>query len=379
MIPMTLQRKAAFVDLGSGKVEVKEIPRPLRESFLGGRGIDMHLLYSLTETNLDINDPGNILVLGAGVLAGTPAPLAAGAIHIGGRLPLTGMAGSLILGGFFGAELRFAGFDYLVIRGRADGPIYLSVQDGKIEICDATPFWDSDSLEARDVIRDTLGEHNAQVLSVGKPGEDPSAPLELRIDAVHGQNASELGLLMKSKNLKAVAVRGTMPIEIEDPDNALRYLGELMALTPLPAAEGQSGRDIIQKIYEDECLQALTDSLGIIRCSVNLLSAELPQWEVYRLLLKAVTGLDYLPEELMRTGERIFNQEQLFNIREGFSWTQTGQLFNGHREIPGFSPLAGSAWELYCQVHGWDRQGRPTPEILERLGLDGMPDLFLLR
>jgi len=376
---MALPRKAAFVDLGSGRVEVKEIPRPLRESFLGGRGIDMHLLYNLMETGLDTWDPGNILVLGAGVLAGTPAPLAAGAIHIGGRLPLTGMAGSLILGGFFGAELRFAGFDHLVIRGRADGPVYLGVQDGKIEICDAAPFWDSDSLGARGVIRDTLGEDNAQVLSVGTPGEGPPTPLELRTDAVHGQEASELGLLMKSKNLKAVAVRGTMPIEIEDPDKALRYLGELMALSPLPDAEDQSGRDIIQKIYEDECLQALTDSLGIMRCSADLLSSEMPQWEVYSLLLEAVTGLGYLPSELMRTGERIFNQEQLFNIREGFSWAQMGQLFKGHREIPGFSPLTGSTWELYCQVHGWDRQGRPTPEILERLGLDGTPDLFFLR
>ena len=376
---MALPRKAAFVDLGSGRVEVKEIPRPLRETFLGGRGIDMHLLDNLTETNLDIWDPGNILILGAGVLAGTPAPLAAGAIHIGGRLPLTGMAGSLILGGFFGAELRFAGFDHLVIRGRADRPVYLSVQDGKIEIGDAIPFWDSDSLEARGVIRDTLGEDNAQVLSWGTTGEDPSAPPELRTDAGHGQEASELGLLMKSKNLKAVAVRGTMPIEIENPDNALRYLGELMALAPLPDAEDQSDRDIIQKIYEDECLQALTDSLGIIRYSADLLSSELPQWEVYSLLLKAVTGLDYPSSELMRTGERIFNQEQLFNIREGFSQAQMGHLFKGYREIPGFASLTGSACELYCQVHGWDRQGRPTPEILERLGLDGMPDLFFPR
>jgi aldehyde:ferredoxin oxidoreductase len=102
----------------------------------------------------------------------------------------------------------------------------------------------------------------------------------------------------------------------------------------------------------------------------------MPQWEVYSLLLEAVTGLGYLPSELIRTGERIVNQEQLFNLREGFTGAQRGQLFKGHREIPGFSPLIGSAWELYCQVHGWDRQGRPTPEILERLGLDGRPDLF---
>lgn len=326
---MALPRKAAFVDLGSGRVEVREIPRPLRESFLGGRGIDMHLLYHLTETNLDTWDPGNILVLGAGVLAGTPAPLAAGAIHIGGRLPLTGLAGSLILGGFFGAELRFAGFDHLVIRGRAEGPVYLSVQDGKIETCDAAPFWDEDSLGAQGVIRDTLGEDNAQVLSVGTPGDGPT-PLELRADAVHCREASELGLLMKSKNLKAVAVRGTMPIEIEDPDKALRCLGELMVHSPLPDAADQSGRDIIQKIYEDECLQALIDSLGIMKCSSDLLSPEMQQWELYGLLLEAVTGLRCRPSELMRTGERIFNQEQLFNIREGFTGAQRERLFKGH-------------------------------------------------
>jgi aldehyde:ferredoxin oxidoreductase len=378
MISMALPRKAAFVDLGSGRTEVKEIPQPLREYFIGGRGIGMHLLYNLMEPGLDPWDSGNMLVLGAGLLAGTPAPLAAGAIHIGGKLPLTGLAGSLLLGGFFGAELRFAGFDQLAIRGRADGPVYLMVHNGHIEICDAAPFRDADALEAQGFIRDTLGEDNAQVLSVGTPGMDPPTPLELRADAVHGREASELGLLMKSKNLKAVAVRGTMPIEIEDPDKALRYLGELMACSPLPDSEVQSGRDIIQKIYEDECLQALTDSLGIMRCSTDLLSPEMPQWELYSLLLEAVTGLRFLPSDLMRSGERIFNQEQLFNIREGFTGAQSGRFFKGHREIPGVSPLTESEWEMYCQVHGWDRQGRLTPETLQRLGLEGKPDLFFL-
>lgn len=317
---MTLRRTAAFIDLGSVKIEVKEIPLSLRESYLGGRGIDIYLMYTMLKPDLDPWDPGNLLLIGAGILSGTPAPSAAGMIHVGGKLPLTGLAGSLSMGGFWGAELRFAGFDHLVITGKSSRPVYLWVHNREIEIRDAAPFWNADSLAVQDLIRDISDEENAQVMSVGKPGGDRGAPMDLRTDGEHCREAAELGMLMLSKNLKAVAVRGTLPVEIKNPDKALQHLAELIDLFRLSAA---------------------------------------------------VTGISSSPEELMRTGERIVTLERLFDIREGFSLADDGLFAYRHRRLPEFSPLLKPALARYNEIHGWDMHGRPQPDTLKRLGLDG--------
>lgn len=210
---MTLQRKVALVDLGSGNSEVKEIPQPLLEKYVGGRGIDMYLLSQMLGPGLDPWDAGNLFLIGAGLLAGAPAPLAAGMIHVGGKLPLTGVAGSLAMGGFLGAELRFAGFGHVVIRGMAAHPVYLWIHNGQVGIEDATPFWDADSLDAQIIIRNLLGEGNAQVMAVSARGPDILSSTDLRTDGKHCRKASEFGMLMRSKNLKAVAVRGPVGIE----------------------------------------------------------------------------------------------------------------------------------------------------------------------
>ncbi|MBN1615608.1 MAG: hypothetical protein JW950_14185 [Deltaproteobacteria bacterium] len=373
---MALGRKAVFVDLGSGSIQVKEIPRPLRETFLGGRGIGMRLLYSLLEPRLDPDGPGDRLIFSAGLLAGTPAPLAAGAIDVGGKSPVTGLADNLLLGGFFGAELRFAGFDLLVLSGKSEEPVYLRVYNGNIEILDAAPLVQADPLETHAIIREILGEENVQVISARVLGRDASLRAEMRTDAGNGLKISDLGLLMTSKNLKAVAVRGTLPIEIEDPEGALRHLGALTLLSPSEQEVVPSKRDLLQAVYEDECLQALTDSLGIATSSAEFLSPRVPYWKVCSLLVEAVTGLRISSSELMRAGRRIVNLEQLFNIREGFTGIGTRRFMKGFLETPESTPLKESEWELYCELHGWDRQGKPTSETLIGLGLDEQPDRF---
>lgn len=406
---MTLRRTAAFIDLGSVKIEVKEIPLSLRESYLGGRGIDIYLMYTMLKPHLDPWDPGNLLLIGAGILSGTPAPSAAGMIHVGGKLPLTGLAGSLSMGGFWGAELRFAGFDHLVITGKSSRPVYLWIHNREIEIRDAAPFWNADSLAVQDLIRDISDEENAQVMSVGKPGGDRGAPTDLRTDGEHCREAAELGILMLSKNLKAVAVRGTLPVEIKNPDKALQHLAELIDLSRLSADRGcpslterndgspeespwlnlyhtlenvfghsgvsphdSAGEDTVRRIFRDECLHAVADALGIGGFPRGLLSPEMPAaGEVYSHFLAAVTGISSSPEELMRTGERIVTLERLFDIREGFSLADDGPFTYRHRCLPEFSPLLKPALARYNEIHGWDMHGRPQPDTLKRLGLDG--------
>ncbi|RLF18151.1 MAG: aldehyde ferredoxin oxidoreductase, partial [Thermoprotei archaeon] len=115
---MVLKRKIAYIDLSKREVKVKDIPSEMRRLYLGGRGLDMYLLYNHVEKGIDPLSPENVLLVSAGLLVGTP--LAAGRTHIGGKSPLTGIVGSSNMGGFFAPELRLAGFDHLVIKGRAE-------------------------------------------------------------------------------------------------------------------------------------------------------------------------------------------------------------------------------------------------------------------
>jgi len=119
---MPLNRKIAYVDLSNRQVDVKPIPKELRQRYLGGRGIDMYLLYNHVRPGIDPMSPENVLLVSAGLLAGSPAP-ASGRGHIGGKSPLTGIVGSSNMGGFFASELAFAGFHHLLMSGRSDKPV----------------------------------------------------------------------------------------------------------------------------------------------------------------------------------------------------------------------------------------------------------------
>ena len=145
---MTLKRKAVFVDLSYQALEIKDIPQRLTKLYLGGRGIDMYLLYNLMAAGIDPSNPENLFLVSAGLLTGTPVP-SARQTHIGGKSTLTELTGSFSIGGFFGPELRFAGLDHLVIRGKAENPVYLWIHNGEIEVRDASALWGKEPFETK--------------------------------------------------------------------------------------------------------------------------------------------------------------------------------------------------------------------------------------
>ncbi|RLF09996.1 MAG: aldehyde ferredoxin oxidoreductase, partial [Thermoprotei archaeon] len=134
---MVLKRKIAYIDLSRRKVRVRDVPVEMRRLYLGGRGLDMYLLYNHVEKGVDPLSPENVLLVSAGLLVGVPC-LGGSRAHIGGKSPLTGIVGSSNMGGFFAPELRLAGFDHLVIKGRAEKPTYLWIHDGEVEFMDAS-------------------------------------------------------------------------------------------------------------------------------------------------------------------------------------------------------------------------------------------------
>ena len=122
--------KIAYIDLSTGEIKTAPIPIEMRKLYLGGRGLDMYLLYNHLEPGVDPLGPNNVLTVSAGLLTGTLASASA-RTHIGAKSPLTGFIGSSNMGGFFAPELRWAGFDHLVISGCAETPTMLKPLDSR--------------------------------------------------------------------------------------------------------------------------------------------------------------------------------------------------------------------------------------------------------
>jgi len=219
---MALNRKIAYIDLSTGKIEIKPIPIEVRKKFLGGRGLDAYLLYNHTEKGCDPLGPKNTLMISGGFLTSTLASATA-RTHIMAKSPLTGLLGSANMGGFFAPELAWAGFHHLVIKGKAKKPVYIWIHNGEIEIRDAAGLWGKTTTETQWAIRKELNDEEIKSLVIGPAGENLVTFANVMTGIKNSGGRSGMGAVMGSKNLKAVAVRGTMDIKIAYPKDALDY------------------------------------------------------------------------------------------------------------------------------------------------------------
>ncbi len=219
---MALDRKIAYINLTTGEIETKPIPIKMRELFLGSRGLDAYLLYNHLKPGVDPLGPDNVAVVSAGVLVGTLASASA-RTHVCGKSPLTNFFGSCNMGGFFSPELRWAGFDHLVIKGKAAKPVYLWIHNGEIEIRDAKNVWGKTVPEAQQAIREELGDREIKTLTIGPAGERLVRFANVMTGPKNAGGRTGMGAVLGSKNLKAVAARGTMDIKIAHPTEALDF------------------------------------------------------------------------------------------------------------------------------------------------------------
>jgi aldehyde:ferredoxin oxidoreductase len=146
----------AYIDVSTGKISIEETPKELLEKYLGSRGYAAKLLYDSVGTEVKPLDPDNLLIFSTGMFTGTAWPTGA-RFTVTAKSPLTGAYGYANSGGYFGPELKRAGFDALVIKGQSDKPIYLLVKDEKIEIKPAEEYWNYKVSELNKVL---LEKHN---------------------------------------------------------------------------------------------------------------------------------------------------------------------------------------------------------------------------
>jgi aldehyde:ferredoxin oxidoreductase len=217
------------VDLASGRIETLPLDAALLRRFLGGSALSAALLYPRLRRDLDPLEPDNPLLILNGPLSGTAGP-SVGRFTVCAKSPATGLWGESNCGGFFGPELRFAGYDGLLVTGRAASPVYLWIKDDRAELRPADHLWGrADTYLTQDRLRAEVGEKLARVLCIGAGGER-LIPFSLLL-CDHGRVAGRTGLgaVMGSKNLKAVAVRGTkkIPLAREAEFNKLRSAANL--------------------------------------------------------------------------------------------------------------------------------------------------------
>jgi len=217
--------KIAIVDLGTRDITEDELDEELVLDKIGGAAITKHLYDQYASDQSDGNGP---IVLGTGLLTGTLVPGASLGV-ITAKSPLMGKVSHVPLNLDAGMELKYSGFDYIVIKGVADKPVYLWIHDGILDINDADDLWGKDTWAATDHIRGEMGDDLIQVLSIGEAGEKGSDLAQLGIN--YWQSADRLGFgkLFGEKNLKLIAIRGMGLLEISEPEAFVEDCAELIA------------------------------------------------------------------------------------------------------------------------------------------------------
>ena len=210
--------KRLRVDLGTGDVSVEEIERSHLVKWLGGRGLNSELLYREVGPEVDPLGPENVLIFGVGPLTGTFAP-SCSRTTITSKSPLGFPQGfgDANMGGHFGAELKFAGYDQIVIHGKASKPVYLWIDDDCVEIRDAEHLWGRSVSETDAMIKEELGNRDIHIATIGPAGENLVKYACILNDVSRAAARSGMGAVMGSKNLKAVAVHGTGAVNIARP------------------------------------------------------------------------------------------------------------------------------------------------------------------
>lgn len=222
------------VDLSREKIFKHSLEKKLVYEYIGGRGLGLKRMYDELKRGTDALEPGSLLIFGVGPASGTLAP-ASSRCHVTSKSPLNGFVGDSNVGGFFGPEMKLAGYDQIVITGRARKPSYLWIDDDNVQINDASTMWgDADTRETQKIMQEELGDPTIQVMSIGPAGENLVRFACIMTGMGRAAGRTGNGAVMGSKNLKAIAVRGSNGVAVANRKDLEEALLEYMA-----SVEGQ--------------------------------------------------------------------------------------------------------------------------------------------
>ncbi len=220
--------KVLHVDLSSGRLWDEPLKEEITRIFVGGSGLAARIIYDMVDRNTDPLGPQNPLVFMTGPLVGTAMP-SAGRYSVCALSPLTRIWGEANSGGFFGPELRFAGYDGIVITGCSSRPVWLSIVEGKPQLHDASSLWASDSYATQQMVRQTLGDDKVRVACIGVAGENKVKMAAVMNDHGRAAGRTGMGAVMGSKKLKAIGVRGSAKVPLADAERFRTLVRDIIA------------------------------------------------------------------------------------------------------------------------------------------------------
>jgi aldehyde:ferredoxin oxidoreductase len=206
--------KQLEVDLSTGIVEIKQLDDIFFRKYFGGKGLTAKIMLEEIDKDTDPYGPENPLIFATGILTGIPVA-GMSRFVVGAKSPLTGRYGQSEAGGFWGPELKKAGYDSIVVRGISEKPVYLQIEDDKVEIKDAAKLWGKETGEVETILENEIGREY-KILQIGPAGENLVRYACILNNLKHANGRNGLGAVMGSKRLRAIAVKGNKKVPIFD-------------------------------------------------------------------------------------------------------------------------------------------------------------------
>lgn len=204
------------VDLTHGKIEVGSTSLEELKKYLGGSGLAGDILYREVPPDINALDPENRVILSVGPLVGTLAPCS-GRATLTSKSPMTGIFGDSSVGGTWGAQMKWAGWDYIIIQGKSPHPVYLWITNDGVEVRDAGHLWGKDTWITDRMIKSELGDNYISVACIGPAGENLSLAGCVIVDCARAWGRCSYGAVLGSKKVKAIAVKGTKGVKVAKP------------------------------------------------------------------------------------------------------------------------------------------------------------------
>jgi aldehyde:ferredoxin oxidoreductase len=229
--------KILYVDLNTGKSRVEPLKEDIAKKYVGGIGLGMKLWLDNSKRGVDPFSPENPLVLALGPTSGTMFPTAGNGHAFVSKSPATSGIGEAVAHGTFGAEMKRAGYDAVILTGKSEKPVYLWIDDDSVQLLDAAHLMGKSPSETEDAIKDELGDYYVRVTAIGLAGEKLSRIACIINESTRAAGRTGLGAVMGSKNLKAIAVRGTHDIVPAKPDEFMDMVEEFHERMKGPATQ----------------------------------------------------------------------------------------------------------------------------------------------